>query len=366
MRGCHGSVRRSGSLVVHGVVARSVRRLSLRFVGDLVRSAALSGFTDVVAAAGGDAPAMLRRFGIDAAALADDAALIPHDGVVQVLEHAAQALGVADLGLRVGERQDEGILGLLSVVMQHSATVGEALDATCRFMFVHSPAVNVSAEPGPDADTIALVYRTTSPPPLGQLNEMVMHFAHRLVQRHAPGTRLFGVEFSHAPISSPDRYHECFGAPVRFGRERTALLLPATLLSVSMPAANPHVRQMAIDYLSLRFAAPEQDVAVQVRGYVERILGTGATDVASVADALGIHPRTLQRRLAAEGTTYGEVLDGVRREVALRHLAHSDLPLAQLAAALGLGDQSTLTRYVVRWFGKPPNRLRREGVAARG
>ncbi|MFC7501336.1 AraC family transcriptional regulator ligand-binding domain-containing protein, partial [Nocardioides sp. GCM10030258] len=71
--------------------------------------------------------AMLRRFGIDPAALLDDASLIPHDGVVQVLEYAAESTGLPDLGLRVGERQDEGMLGLLSVVMQHSATVGEAL-----------------------------------------------------------------------------------------------------------------------------------------------------------------------------------------------------------------------------------------------
>lgn len=333
-------------------------------VGDLVRSAALSGFTEVVAEAGGDPAAMLRRFGIDPAALRDDAALIPHDGVVLVLEHAAAETGLRDLGLRVGERQEEGMLGLLSVVMQHSATVGEALDAAGRFMFLHSPAVRVWAEPEPDPDAVALVYATTSPPPVRHLNEMALHFAHRVSRRYAAASwELLAVDLPHARMSSEERYRECFGAPVRFERDRAALIVPASTLATSLPDANPHVRQMALDYLATRFATPGQDVATQVRGYLERILGNGSTDVASVGAALGLHGRTLQRRLAAAGTTYGDVLDGVRRDAALRHLAHSDLPLAQVAAVLGLADQSTLTRYVVRWFGKPPSRLRREGMA---
>lgn len=333
-------------------------------MGDLVRSAALSGFTEVVAEAGGDPAAMLRRFGIDPAALLDDASLIPHDGVVQVLEHAAESTGLPDLGLRVGERQDEGMLGLLSVVMQHSATVGEALDAAGRFMFVHSPAVSVTAHPEPDPSAIALVYATTSPPPVRQLNEMVLHFANRVVRRYTAGAfALMAVDLPHAPINPLARYEECFGAPVRFERDRAALVFPADMLAMSLPDANPHVRQMGLDYLSARFGDGGQDVRSQVRGYLERILGNGSTDVASVGEALGLHGRTLQRRLAAAGTTYGDVLDGVRRDAALRHLAHSDLPLAQVAAALSLADQSTLTRYVVRWFGKPPSRLRREGVS---
>lgn len=333
-------------------------------MGDLVRSAALSGFTDVVAEAGGDPGRMLRRFGIDPAALLDDASLIPHDAIVLVLEHAAEQTGLLDLGLRIGERQDEAMLGLLSVVMQHSATVGEALDAAGRFMFLHSPAVSVTAQPEPDPSLVALVYATTSPPPLRQLNEMVLHFANRLVQRYVGRAwELLAVDLPHAPVSPHERYRECFGVPVRFEQDRAALVVPASSLAASLPDANPHVRQMALDYLAARFATPGEDVTSQVRGYLERILGNGSTDVGSVAGALGLHGRTLQRRLAAAGTTYSDVLDGVRREAALRHLAHSDLPLAQVAAVLGLADQSTLTRYVVRWFGKPPSRLRREGLS---
>lgn len=67
----------------------------MRAVGDLVRSAALSGFTEVVAEAGSDPAAMLRRFGIDPAALLDDASLIPHDGVVAVLPSRLRREGVS-------------------------------------------------------------------------------------------------------------------------------------------------------------------------------------------------------------------------------------------------------------------------------
>jgi AraC-like DNA-binding protein len=67
----------------------------------------------------------------------------------------------------------------------------------------------------------------------------------------------------------------------------------------------------------------------------------------------------LQRRLAAESTTFEEILDGVRREAALRLITETDLPLAQVTALVGLTEQSALSRAGRRWFGQPPRALRR-------
>lgn len=76
-----------------------------------------------------------------------------------------------------------------------------------------------------------------------------------------------------------------------------------------------------------------------------------------------MHPRTLQRRLAAEGQTFESILDDVRRRTALEVIVETDLPLCHVAALVGLAEQATLTRAVRRWCGLTPSALRRAGAA---
>ena len=63
-----------------------------------------------------------------------------------------------------------------------------------------------------------------------------------------------------------------------------------------------------------------------------------------------MHPRTLQRRLREEGTTFEDIKDEARRDLAQRYLAHPDVPLAQVTAVLDYSEQSALTRSCQRWF----------------
>jgi AraC-like DNA-binding protein len=77
-----------------------------------------------------------------------------------------------------------------------------------------------------------------------------------------------------------------------------------------------------------------------------------------VADALSMHPRTLQRRLRELGTTFEDIKDEARRDLAHRYLAHRDVPLAQVTALLDYSEQSALTRSCHRWFGATPRVLR--------
>jgi AraC-like DNA-binding protein len=77
-----------------------------------------------------------------------------------------------------------------------------------------------------------------------------------------------------------------------------------------------------------------------------------------VAAELGLHPRTLHRRLKAEGRSFEGIKDEVRRDVALRYLKETDLPLTLVAQRLGYAEQSVLTRSCARWFATSPSQLR--------
>jgi AraC-like DNA-binding protein len=96
----------------------------------------------------------------------------------------------------------------------------------------------------------------------------------------------------------------------------------------------------------------------QVRGVVLQLMGSEACSNTQVAAALHLHPRTLHRRLKAEGRTFQEIKDEVRRDVALYYLQRTDVDLTHIAQRLGYAEHSVLTRSCARWFSASPSRLR--------
>ncbi len=76
-----------------------------------------------------------------------------------------------------------------------------------------------------------------------------------------------------------------------------------------------------------------------------------------------MHPRTLHRRLKAEGKSFEGLKDEVRRDLALPYIQQADLPITQIAERLGYSETSVLSRSCVRWFAVPPRQLRSQSVA---
>jgi AraC-like DNA-binding protein len=99
-----------------------------------------------------------------------------------------------------------------------------------------------------------------------------------------------------------------------------------------------------------------------VRVLRDRLDRGAAVALADVAAALHVSERTLQRQLAAAGTSLRAELDGVRRTIALARLREERCPVAEIATALGFADQAQFSRAVRRWTGMPPTAIRRGGA----
>ena len=145
---------------------------------------------------------------------------------------------------------------------------------------------------------------------------------------------------------------------MEFTASRAALAIDRGVLDLALGEHNEELRALAVDYLNVQYPARHTSLLVQVRSVIERLLGTGACGYAEVADALSMHPRTLQRRLREEGTTFEDIKDEARKDLAYRYLAYPDVPLAQVTAVLDYSEQSALTRSCQRWFHTTPSALR--------
>jgi AraC-like DNA-binding protein len=102
------------------------------------------------------------------------------------------------------------------------------------------------------------------------------------------------------------------------------------------------------------------------RGRVESllmpILHTGEAGMEAAARALGMSRQTLFRRLKAEGVTFEQVLDELRRRLALDYLAGRKVSVSEVAYLVGFSDPAAFSRAFKRWTGQSPRSFRRGGA----
>ncbi len=331
----------------------------------MVRASGLRGYMTLMRQLQADPEQMLRRYHIAPAALEDEDALLSLRAVVHLLEASAAVTGCADFGLRMSHGQDISVLGPLAIAMQNAPTVASAMDYASRYLFVHSPGLVLTLHDNSPlvrkGAELRFEIRLPRQPAQRQTMDLCLADIHHMGQLLG-GERylLRAVTLPHAPLAPASTYVRFFGAPVRFEQEHAGLHIARSTLEASLSAVNETLRRIAVDYLSLHFETPGQALAARVRQALRRTLGTTRGKKANVADLLGMHPRTLQRRLDAEGTSFEVIREEVRRETALRYLSETRIPLTQLAGILGLSEQSALARSCRRWFGTSPSRLRQQ------
>ena len=106
----------------------------------------------------------------------------------------------------------------------------------------------------------------------------------------------------------------------------------------------------------------DEDLSAAVRSLLRKLIPTGKFSVDVLADQLGIHRRTLQRRLKLDGLTYAELLDESRSKMAQDYLSTRNLPMGNLAYMLGYADQSAFNHAFRRWYGMTPRQWRRHSA----
>ncbi len=332
---------------------------------EYIRAAALRGFGPLVGELGGDATGYLQRAGLDAALLTQDDTLVPMDRFAAALSLAGAELGRPDLPLRLSQRQDLQVLGPLAVGLENAPTVRAALQCAQRFLFVHSSLVAVCAGPDPRGEPgVVAIAMTPTDVALGlDLGLGLLHRSLTLICGGDYGLR--GVHLPGAPLAPEDVYTEVFGAPVRFRTGQGLLRVPAPVLDAHRTDGDELLYRMSLAYLEMH--APQQAASTtgRVRQVLHGSLGASAPLIGSVARLLGVHPRTLQRRLADEGTTYEAILDDLRRERAGDLVTGTDLPFARIAGMVGFREPAAFTRACRRWYDASPRQLRR-GVSSPG
>jgi len=160
-----------------------------------------------------------------------------------------------------------------------------------------------------------------------------------------------------------DLYEEFFACPIRFGADpEDGVVFARETLLQPLRGANVELADRIESYVLQTYGSPDESFEAKLRAIVRDQLRNATFSQREAARALGLSARTLERRLNKEGNSFGQLVEEVRRQEALRMLNETDAAVYEIAFCLGYRDVSSFSRAFKRWLGTSP-RAYREGSA---
>jgi len=313
---------------------------------------------------GHDPTPLLQSIGIDQSTLADPETRLTAEQFDTLWTDAVKLANEPDLGFSYASELAGVLQGrsLISNMMLNSSTVGEALERLVRYHDIVSDAVRPNMEIDNGGVRIFWDYFGPTVNMPDQFGEALMALYTKILLRLTDSKLvLLEVSFvSHAP-ENLDEYNKVFNAPLRFDRPEHELLMDRECLAIPIFLSDANVlttlEQLAKKRLEELF--PEKTFSREVSKAIGKELMTGGEiNLDVVASRLAMSPRSLQLKLKEEGITYQEILDDLRKKIALENLKEPNASISGLAFLLGYSDQSAFNHAFKRWTGKTPRQFR--------
>jgi AraC-like DNA-binding protein len=299
----------------------------------------------------------------------------------KLLEIAAEALDDGALGLHLAEQADPRDAGILFYVASGAKDVNEAVALFARCCRIVNEAARIKLIRTPEGGAVEFSMSGVPRHSARQNMEFAVAVCLKgLRETTGRNLRPSRAAFAHSRNSRLREFDRFFGCPVEFGRAASEdvssdfLEFSNEVLAIPLLSADPKLVQALRPFCDS--AAKERSTAqgtlrAALEGELEKYLPHGKAQRQRIAVELGLSTRTLARRLASEGTTYEEVVDQLRRSLALQYIKERSISLSQIAWLLGYEGSASFNHAFRRWTGRSPSIARNEQrppptVTARG
>ncbi len=307
--------------------------------------------------------ALLAAGGLSEDEVADPDALVPYESLIGVWQYMLDHSPPQPLGLRYAASLDPSVLGVVGYACTHARNLRESTQLYLRYLKLIDPFLRLDFREVDGLVHVALDHEprvVAMREPIEAMIVGMVHGTHLIARREG---RPEEVCFRHEAAWPVELYEQVFDAPVRFGAAFNGVIFDAALMELPFPDADPRMSaylQKVADGLLADIEEPDPEPALdaQLRSELSGRLEHGDLDQDSVARALGMSARSLQRGLKALGTTYSAQLDEVRRTRALGLLRKTEATVQEVAFLLGYAEPATFFRSFRRWTGQTPTAYR--------
>jgi AraC-like DNA-binding protein len=311
-------------------------------------------------------PAVLRELGLDPVEVFQEAGvdlklfedpdnIISYAARNHLVEVCVARSGCRHFGLLIGQRVGLPSIGLAGYLVRHSPDIGTALESLVRYFHLHTHGAAITLE---KSNGVALMSFNILQPNTEACDQVgdgaVAILFNSLQSLCGQDWRPRELLFAHRKPENIEPFRKFFQAPLRFDAETHGVAFHSEWLAKPVQNADPDLYRMLRKQVQALEAEDTQDFPGRVRRVLRSALLTGHANEERIADLFSMNSRTLRRRLQVSGTSFIEVADQARYEMAKQLLETSTQNVASVASTLHYADASSFTRAFKRWSGTTP------------
>jgi AraC-like DNA-binding protein len=324
---------------------------------------------------------LLEMHGLDAVAIAEDAGLdlavtpapgerIEVDKIDAILRVAIPLIGDPAFGLRAAHCWHPSELGVLGYAWLSSSTLRTGLQRAVRYSRLVGERGLTQIENTSRGVKVRFWANRGNPavvPVAAVFVDIVMALLLDLCRMNAGAAlRPVAATLRRKKPHPADAHQRFFGCKVEFEAEENTFVLSVDDADRPLPSANRQLAAVFDKMLAEELARLDKsDVVSRCRAAVLEQLSSGEGTAEDTAKQLHMSARTLQRKLAAANTTYLQLVDDTRKDLALRYIEDPRRSVTDITFSLGFSQPSAFTRAFKRWTGLSPSDYRTKVAATR-
>lgn len=323
--------------------------------GHFVR-AALSGAIQQ----GYDTGRLLRRVGVAPERLASDGGRVSSDEFTRLMQTLWQTMDDEFMGM--GPRRCRtGTFATMCELIMECTTLADMLERAWRFSALFDYPVGMTLARNDQQARLQLRIDGDVRDPWFFFRESVLVIWHRLASWLIGGAiTLDEARFAWPCPDHGDEYRHIFHCPLAFDTARTELVFDARFLEAPIIRDRSEMKRFLRTSPADLLARPDASNSYtgRIRALIGRDLSRSLPDFEWIAGELHVSPQTLRRRLRQENTSFQEIKDLLRRDLAIYYLNRQDRPINDIAHVVGFTEPSTFHRAFKKWTGVTPGAWR--------
>jgi AraC-like DNA-binding protein len=309
---------------------------------------------------------LVERAGLAGVNLRDPQTRVSAGRQGRFLELTAEALGDASFGLHLAVGTNPREMGLLYYVTSSPKRLRDALSLFLSYSKIINESLILSSNPVGDRFAVEFELSGVAAQDVRVNTEFWAALSVRAMRQFS-GRQLspVSVRFPHFGLGDSRRFAQFFGCPVEFGGATGRFVFLNEVLDLPLVTEDPHLLEIMkplCDEAAKGRKTAKTAFRTAVEAEIQRLLPEGQAALGPVANRLSLSSRTVCRKLADEGTSFSDVLQGLRRNLALAYVNDDSIPLTQVAWLLGYEAPTSFTHAFRRWTGESPLTYRRAKI----
>jgi len=299
--------------------------------------------------------------GIDLHALKKPNTRVPAELMTSVWQQAVTQSQDPYIALRMARYFQPSAFSALGMGLSASRHVYESLHRAARYAQFISDSSHCIIKEDDSAAAFCVISRDSLKfPTRTYATESSFSCLFKVLQTMAGGAlQAKEVHFQHGFLGPLKPYEKFFGCPVYFSSHCNKLEFDKEDIFEEQIFSNSTLTHSLDEWVEQHLADIKEGlITTRVQQYLLKHMAYGEIDLATVAKAMALSPRIVQRKLKHEGTSYSRLLDDCRYKLAIKLLSHVQPPLSEVAYILGFSDQSNFSRSFRRWTGSSPGHFR--------